>query len=152
VTDRGGVPEPIAGTELSSDAITQLWPTFLPDGNHFLYLDWRYSSHDGHDNGVWVGSPQGEKARRLPLDSTNFHYSEGYLLFSRDSDLVAQKFDLSHLQLRESVLPIVRSIQYYTFGRDIRSINAQSPNTSRILYFIWHSVKGYDPECGVAEI
>jgi len=118
VSDKGGAPESIAGTELSSDAIAQIWPTFLPDGNHFLYLDWRYSTHEGRENSVWIGSLDGEKARRLPLTSTNVHYSEGYLLFSRDGDLVAQKFDLSRLQLGDSVVPIVRNIQYDTFFHD----------------------------------
>jgi len=118
VSDKGGAPESIAGTELSSDAVAQIWPTFLPDGNHFLYLDWRYSNHEGRENGVWIGSLDGEKARRLPLTSTNVSYSEGYLLFSRDGDLVAQKFDLSRLQLGESVLPIARNIQYDTFFHD----------------------------------
>jgi hypothetical protein len=41
-----------------------------------------------------------------------------YLLFSRDGDLVAQKFDLSRLQMGESVIPIVRNIQYDTFFHD----------------------------------
>jgi serine/threonine protein kinase len=42
VPDSGGTPEPIAGVELSSDALGQQWPAFLPDGKHFLYLEWRY--------------------------------------------------------------------------------------------------------------
>ena len=118
VSDSGGVPEPIPGTELSSDSVAQLWPGFLPDGRHFFYLDWRYSTHDGHDNGVWIGSLDGEKARRLPLSSTNARYSEGYLLFSRDDGLVAQKFDLSRLELSGVILPVARDIKYDTFFHD----------------------------------
>jgi hypothetical protein len=118
VFDSGGVPEPIPGAELSSDAIAQLWPTFLPDGKHFLYLDWRYSTHDGRQNGVWIGSLDGDKAQRLPLNSTNAYYSEGYLLFSREGDLVAQKFDLSRLELSGAVLPVARNIEYDTFFHD----------------------------------
>jgi WD40-like Beta Propeller Repeat len=75
VADSGGAPEPIPGAELSSDGISQLWPSFLPDGKHFLYVDWRYSTHEGHDNGLWIGSLDGEKAQRLPLSATNAHYS-----------------------------------------------------------------------------
>jgi serine/threonine protein kinase len=118
VSASGGVPEPIPGSELSSDAISQLWPAFLPDGQHFLYLDWRYAAHDSHDNGVWIGSLDGEKARRLPLSNTNARYSGGYLLFSRDGDLVAQKFDLAQLELSGAMLPIARNIQYDTFFHD----------------------------------
>ena len=118
VSDSGGTPEPIQGAELSSDAIAQLWPAFLPDGTHFLYLDWRYSTHDGHENSVWIGSLDDEKAHRLPLTSTNAYYSEGYLLFSRNGDLVAQKFDLSRLELSGAVLPVARKIEYDTFFHD----------------------------------
>jgi len=118
VLDRGGTPEPIPGTELSAESIGHLWPSFLPDGKHFLYLDWRYPTRVSHDDGVWIGSLDGEKARRLPISSTNAQYSSGYLLFSRDSDLVAQKFDLSRLELRGAVYPVAREIEYDTFFHD----------------------------------
>ena len=77
VPENGGAPEAIPGTELSSDALGQQWPVFLPDGKHFLYLEWRYATPESHQNGVWIGSLDGEKARRLPLTSTNAQYSGG---------------------------------------------------------------------------
>jgi eukaryotic-like serine/threonine-protein kinase len=115
VSDSGGTPESIPGIALLNDALGQYWPAFLPDGKHLLYLDWRYASHGSHDNNVWIGSLDGEKARRLPLTSTNVQYSAGYLLFSRDGDLFAQEFDLAHLELKGPVLPVARNIQYDTF-------------------------------------
>jgi len=118
VPESGGTPEVIPGAELSSDAIGHMWPTFLPDGKHFLYLDWRYPTQASHDDGVWIGSLDGEKARRLPLSSTNVQYSAGYLLFSRDADLVAQKFDLTKLELTGAPVPVARNIQYDTFFHD----------------------------------
>jgi hypothetical protein len=118
VAENGGSPEPIAGADLPTDSIGQMWPTFLPDGKHFLYLDWRYPTYVSHDDGVWIGSLDGEKARRLPLTSTNAQYSDGYLLFSREGDLVAQKFDLSRLELSGPTLPVARDIQYSTFFHD----------------------------------
>jgi|SRR5579859_3295712 len=118
VAENGGSPEPIAGADLPKDSIGQMWPAFLPDGTHFLYLDWRYPTYVSHDDGVWVGSLDGEKARRLQLSSTNAQYSEGFLLFTRDGDLVAQKFDSSRLELSGPVLPVARDIQYSTFFHD----------------------------------
>jgi Tol biopolymer transport system component len=118
VPENGGAAEAIPGTELSSDALGHQWPAFLPDGKHFLYLEWRYATPESHQNGVWIGSLDGEKARRLPLTSTNAQYSAGYLLFSRDGDLVAQKFDLSRLELSGAVIPVVRNIEYDTFFHD----------------------------------
>jgi Tol biopolymer transport system component len=118
VPETGGTPEPIPGVDLASDAIGHMWPAFLPDGKHFLYLEWRYPTFVSHDDGVWMGSLDGEKARRLPLTSTNAQYSAGYLLFSREGDLVAQKFDLSRLELSGAVLPVARNVEYDTFYHD----------------------------------
>ena len=118
VPENGGTPETIAGAGLSSDAVGQHWPAFLPDGAHFLYLEWRYPNRPSQDDSVWIGSLDGEKARRLPLTSTNAQYSAGYLLFSREGDLVAQKFDLSRVTLNGPVFPVARDIQYDTFFQD----------------------------------
>src|SRR5215469_13287488 len=115
VPENGGTPEAVAGAALSSDTIGQQWPSFLPDGTHFLYLELRNLDRPSQDNAVWVGSLDGEKARRLPLTSTNAEYSAGYLLFSREGDLVAQKFDLSRQELSGAVIPVVRNIEYDTF-------------------------------------
>ncbi len=115
VSESGGIPEPIPGIPLSKDAIGQYWPVFLPDGNHFLFIDWRYPVTGTHDNVVWLASLDGEKARPLPLDSSSVQFSEGYLLFSRDSDLFAQQFDLSHNELNGPARPVARNVQYDTF-------------------------------------
>ena len=125
VSDTGGTPEPISGIALSSDAIGQYWPVFFSDGNHLLFMEWRYPSNDSHDNGVWIGSLDGEKARRLPLTSTNVQYANGYLLFSKDGDLFAQKFDLSRLELSGPDLPVVRNIQFDPFF-DVASFTVSS--------------------------
>ena len=117
VSDSEGTPEPVANVPLSSDALGQYWPVFLPDGNHFFYLEWRYPSPD-HENSVWMGALDGEKPVRLPLSFTNVQYSSGYLVFSREGDLFAQKFDAAHLQLRGTAAPIARNVQYDTFFDD----------------------------------
>jgi len=90
VSDGGGMTEPIPSIPLSGDALGQSWPTFLPDGNHFLYLDWEYPGGDSHENSIWIGSLDGQKPRRLPLTSTSVQYSAGYLLFYHDGDLFAK--------------------------------------------------------------
>ena len=115
VPDSGGTPERIPGTDLSSDALGQYWPMFLPDGNHLMYLEWRYATPESHENTVWLGSMDGEKARRLPLTSTNTQYAGGHVLFSQGGDLFAQRFDLARLQLSGPAVPVARNIQYDTF-------------------------------------
>ena len=115
VPENGGTPERVPGLPLASDAIGHQWPVFLPDGIHFVYLEWRYATPETHQNTVWVGSLNGEKARKLPLDSTNVQYASGYLLFSRGGDLFAQKFDPQRAELSGSAIPVARNIQYDRF-------------------------------------
>ncbi len=131
VPDRGGTPEPIPGIALSNDALGQMWAEFLPDGKHFLYVDWRYLSYGSSENGVWIGSLDGEKPRRLPLASTSIKYASGYLLFSREGDLFAQKFDLSRLELSGPSLPVARDIQYDVFT----DLGAFTASTNGILIY-----------------
>jgi eukaryotic-like serine/threonine-protein kinase len=118
VPDRGGVAQAIPGTEPSPDSVGQMWPAFLPGGKHFLYLEWKYPTLGRHDDGVWIGSLEGEKAQRLPLSSTNVQYASGHLLFMQDGDLVAQKFDPSQFELSGAPFPVARGIQYDTFFHD----------------------------------
>jgi eukaryotic-like serine/threonine-protein kinase len=118
VPDGGGTPEPVPGLTLSDGAIGQIWPEFLPDGKHFLYLEWRFAGYRSGENCVWIGSLDGMKPRRLPLAATNVQYASGYLLFSRNGDLYAQTFDLSRLELKGNPLLVAKNIQYDTFADD----------------------------------
>jgi hypothetical protein len=118
VSENGGIPELISSIPLTNGAIGQYWPVFLPDGKHFLFLDWRYPSVDRPDNFVWIASLDGEKARPLPLDSTSVQYGSGHLLFIRDSDLFAQSFDLAKNELTGQAYPLVRNVEFESFIQD----------------------------------
>ena len=75
-----------------------LWPRFLPDGRHFLYL--ADSSEREHHN-LFVGSlDTSDRTHLFGLASSNAIYSgEGHLLFARDRQLMAQPFDPRRLVL-----------------------------------------------------
>ena len=118
VADTGGTPEPVEAIDLAKDAFGQLWPSFLPDGKHFLYVEWRYHGPGVTDNAVWIGSLDGEKPRRLPLTFTNAEFSNGYLLFNREGELLAQRFDLDNLELKGRAHPVAHNVQYDTFFDD----------------------------------
>ena len=115
VSDAGGTAQPLSGVPFSNDALGQYWPVFLPDGNHFFYLEWRYRSTAGRENVVFIVSLDGKKTVNLPLSSTNVQYSSGYLLFGREGDLFAQPFDVDRLQLKGMARPLARKVQYDTF-------------------------------------
>jgi serine/threonine protein kinase/Tol biopolymer transport system component len=88
----GGQPTPL--TELEGTESGHRWPSFLPDGDRFLYLA---QSDDGNE--LRVGSLTSGKTVSLgPFDS-HARYAAGHLLFVRDSRLMAQRFDLEALRL-----------------------------------------------------
>jgi hypothetical protein len=84
------------GSKLS----THRWPQFLPDGDHFLFLA---TNHAGPNDfsGIYVGSLSGHSSqgRLLLRTESNAQYASGYLLFVRQSDLMAQPFDPRRLAL-----------------------------------------------------
>ncbi len=89
VPDSGGSPLPV--TTLGANERGHLWPEFLPDGRHFLYL--ADSMAPEHHN-LSVGDLSTHQSRNLFSLASNAVYSpEGYLLFARDRKLVAQPFD-----------------------------------------------------------
>jgi serine/threonine protein kinase/Tol biopolymer transport system component len=91
VSASGGAPVQttpnVAGTESTR------WPTFLPDGKHFIYLHTPIGSVDERNEVRW-GSVDGSKD--LPLARGRFYlpgYVSGELLTVRDGTLTAQALD-----------------------------------------------------------
>ena len=63
------------------------FPSFLPDGRHFLYLAFP-------SNTIWVASLDGKDTKRLVNADSQAQYAPpGYLLFARQGTLMAQPFD-----------------------------------------------------------
>ena len=91
VSDSGGAPQ--AATTLDTTVTTtNRFPQFLPDGKHFIYLG---ASHlpNGPASAIYCGSLDGEKPVKLLESRSSAIYSNGFLLFVRDSTLMAQAFD-----------------------------------------------------------
>jgi eukaryotic-like serine/threonine-protein kinase len=94
----GGQTTPV--TALAPGDSAHLWPQFLPDGKHFLYL--RVSS-DPAKVGVYIGSldapPNQQSMQRLLATDRQAYYAPlpgrglGHLVFLRGATLMAQPFD-----------------------------------------------------------
>jgi hypothetical protein len=81
VSASGGTPEPATSLDASRGETGHRFPTFLPDGDHFLYA--ALPSHGGTFD-VYIGSLSGSKAERLmKAESTPVYAEPGYLLFDR---------------------------------------------------------------------
>jgi hypothetical protein len=99
------VPDPPGGTQIS--------PVFLPDQRHFLFTATTASS-GAHSRGVYAASLDSKKATRLVDASSNAAYADGYLIFLRETTLMAQRFDPTTLTLSGPETPIALDVQINT--------------------------------------
>jgi Tol biopolymer transport system component len=95
VTPDGGTPVAIAEVKSSSmpvEVVSHRWPYFLPDGEHFLYVN---APNGGCTelNELHFASIDGKQDVSLMPTCTSATFANGNLLFWRDGNLVAQRFD-----------------------------------------------------------
>jgi Tol biopolymer transport system component len=97
----GGEPAPVTVGD-ASRVFTHRFPFFLPDGDHFLFLERGTTSGAGDKPSIRVASlnaAPGEGKRILGVAS-NVVYAGGHILYARDGTLLAQRFDAGALEIR----------------------------------------------------
>jgi len=65
------------------------WPTFLPDGNHFIYSAYGREAH----HGTYFASLDGRESKLVMRSTGNTGLSSGFLFYPRGTDLMAVAFD-----------------------------------------------------------
>jgi Tol biopolymer transport system component len=85
------------------------FPRFLPDGQHFLYVA---RSGRAGNSGAYVGSIDGTPPVRLFAATSHVEYAPpGFLLYVRDSELVARPFDADALTVGDEIFTVVNRIE-----------------------------------------
>ena len=105
----GGIPKPVTSLSPSSTSLSDRWPSFLPDGKHFVFLRSLYGNA-GDNNEIRFGSLDGSEQ---PVRRGKFYsvqYAAGQLLAVRDGSLLAWKFDGSSGKVSGDPLPIVDKV------------------------------------------
>ena len=89
------------------------WPSFLPDGRHFLYLA-RAATGGGQGAGglIRVASLDGKVNKILVPASSNAVFASGYILYVRGTTLVAHLFDEGSLEVKGEPTTIVDGVTY----------------------------------------
>ncbi|MBI5476595.1 MAG: serine/threonine-protein kinase [Ignavibacteriales bacterium] len=113
VSSAGGSPSAVTKLDSARNEQTHRWPYFLPDGKHFLFFirTTAAGSGSGKDS-ICVGSIESREIKHLFNGASDAVYAQGYLLFIRESALMAQAFDLKKLEVSGEPVPIVQQIQY----------------------------------------
>ena len=124
----GGVPAPLTNLDAARQETAHGFPSFLPDGRHFVYL--RQSS-EAEKIGIYIGSidlkPERQDSRLLLATSQAAVYTPapdpreatkglGFLLFLRDGTLMAQPFDARKLALAGEPVPIAEQVGSVGYG------------------------------------
>ena len=117
----GGVASPVTALDPARREITHVFPTFLPDGRHFLYLRF---SNTAAGSGVYVGSldvkPEEQSTTLLlpttfgpvyvPRSDSVAASTRGHLLFRREGTLMAQPFDDRTFKLSGDSVPVAEQL------------------------------------------
>ena len=109
----GGTPTQLTKLETSRGVNSHRWPWFLPDGKHYLYFArTTVSGTQSEGDAICVASLDGKEGKVLVRASSNAQYASGYLLFTRENSLVAQRFDTGSLELKGEAITIAEGVAY----------------------------------------
>ena len=107
VSANGGKAEAVTQYDAKSHS-THRFPSFLPDGDHFLYVV-RARVSSGREFGrLCLGSVSSHETKQLLDEVTNgFYVSPGYVLYGKGTDLLAQPFDARKLAFTDDAIPVL---------------------------------------------
>ncbi len=124
VSASGGVASAVTKLDEARGEVGHRWPCFLPDGQHFLYLGKTVAVGETEKNAIYVASLESQKSKLLLHANSNVAYAQGYLLFVRQTTLMAQPFDAARLEMVGDAFPIAEQVQYEPgFTRGVFSVS-----------------------------
>jgi eukaryotic-like serine/threonine-protein kinase len=109
VSATGGTAVPL--TKLTGKYTTHRWPQFMPDGRHFIYLAANHSDPAGPDTAVFWASLDGKENKLVVHTVSGAVYASGFLLYVRDTALIAQPFDPSTGELKGDAKVLTGDVQ-----------------------------------------
>jgi Tol biopolymer transport system component len=98
-----GQPAPATDLDASRKEESHRYPSFLPDGRHFLYLA---VSNGGRDRQTYVGELDSKDRRPLEGVAAEARYAGGHVLFIRDGALIARPFDPGRREFTGEPFPL----------------------------------------------
>ena len=109
IPSNGGQATPVTRLDPARGEVSHRFPSFLPDGRHFLFAA---RTANQEQWGVSIGSVEGAQSRPL-IERTAWgaHYSPpGYILFARNGTLMAQPFDAERLLTTGQAISVAEDV------------------------------------------
>jgi eukaryotic-like serine/threonine-protein kinase len=150
----GGAASPATTLDASNGDVQHSYPTFLPDGRHFLFtIVGNRPTSSLQPRGVYIGSLDTNEGTRLLLpDASQARYASGHVIFLRGGTLMAQRFDVDRRELIGSAAPLADGIQMMTgtsggglagaFSVSNTGILAYQPTVSVQSQLVWLDRRG----------
>jgi eukaryotic-like serine/threonine-protein kinase len=159
VSAEGGTPTRVTAVDKSQREINHFWPTFLPDGKHFLYLATARNSDNVSKAlpSLYIAALDGSKRTLVPrIHSRTIYAATGYLLFVEEGALLAQPFDLPRLQVKGEAIRVADGVALF---RSIGSSSFSVSTTGTLAYlgagdqyqFQWYDRAGNATDPGWAK-
>jgi serine/threonine protein kinase/Tol biopolymer transport system component len=127
VAAAGGTPTQI--TVPDSASTTHRFPSFLPDGKHFLFNS---SITGGGEAGIYVAALDSKKLKLVAREKSNGQYAApDYLIFMREGNLMAQPFDANALATTGDAFPIAENV----ISDPVRQLGSFSVSKNGLLVF-----------------
>jgi serine/threonine protein kinase len=114
-----------AASKLESGESGHTWPSFLPDGKHYVFSC-------GSGGGAVCLGDLGSMAHKVILKQAGIAaYAGGYLLFPRGQMLMAEPFNLTKLAFAGDAFPITENV---VLNRGYGTANFSASNTGVLVY------------------
>ena len=127
----GGTARPLTQMDASRQEVTHRWPTFLPDGKHYIFF---VRAANTEATGIYGGVLGSDQHTLIMASTLNGVYAEpGYLVFMRGDALMAQPFDLKRMQVTGTAVQLATGISV------VPSINSGSFSVSQTGMLVYSS-------------
>jgi eukaryotic-like serine/threonine-protein kinase len=109
ISAAGGTASPATAIDAVQGELTHESPFFLPDGRRFLF---RATGLPGTPGALYIGSLDSAEKTALGVPGTRTVYANGFLVFGRETLLMAQPFNADRAELTGDAVPLVDNIQF----------------------------------------
>lgn len=109
VSANGGDVVPLTTLDRKAGELYHAWPSFLPDGKHFLYISY---GNRREETKLKLGSVDRKPSVSLGRIETRAEYGgPGYIFFGSEGTLMARRFDARALRFTGERFPVAEHVE-----------------------------------------
>ena len=143
----GGETSRLTAIDTANKELFHGYPTFLPDGKHFLYVRQHkpptpatlYLASLDDPSGVEIGSA----GTITPTTTFALDYNDGYVLLLRNGTLLAQRLDLGARKLEGSPTTVAENVSAFSISATgVLVYRAGGPAIGESRQLVWYDREG----------